>query len=146
MDYLEPLWKILEKEDKIDLNDALSKAKLPAYEGRMAVRDVLVEFTNRWKSLQRVTKLVRPKKHEKELKELANSELFGHIVLLEKCENSPVTQEGLDLKLWWEKFRYCKVVSIEDPAFDKMNPFPIIQPLTYSSLLERRMENHGKFP
>jgi len=146
MDYLEPLWNVLEQEDKIDLNSALSKAKLPAYHGRMAVRDVLVEFTNRWKSAQKITKQIRPKKHERELKELANSELFGHIILLEKCEDSPITPEGLDLHLWWEKFRYCKTVSMENPIFDVNNPMPIIPPLTYSSLLERRMENHGKLP
>jgi hypothetical protein len=143
---LEPLWNVLREEEQIDLEDAISKAKLSPYEARMAVREVLTDFTIKWRTIQRVHKLLWVKKHKKELKELANSKLFGHIILLEKCENSEVTPEGLDLHLWWEKFRYCKSVSSESPIFDVNNPFPVIQPLTYTSLLEMRMDNHGKLP
>ena len=136
---LEPLWKVLEEAEEIDLQDAILKAKLPPYEARMAVRQVLIDFTVKWKGLQ-LTLIGR----EKGIKELANSELFGKIMLLEKCENSNITPEGLDLHLWFEKARYCKTSSINSPMFDVNGP-KIRKPLTYSSLLERRM-SHGELP
>lgn len=137
---LEPLWQILRKEKEMDIQIAIQEAGLDLYEGRMAVRDILYDFTIRWKKLARPA--LRAKKQEREIKELANSDLFKKIILLEKCENSEVTPEGLDLKLWWEKFRYCKTISMDNPLFDINNP--IIPPLTYNSLLERRI--NGKFP
>jgi hypothetical protein len=138
---LEPLWKVLrEEEGEIDLQEAILKAKLPPYEARMAVRGLLEIFTKRWSKLPKVFG------RDKEAKALAKSEEFGYVILLEKCENSDITPEGLDLHLWFEKLRYNKTVSVENPLFDVNAPIQVIKPITYSLLLESRMENHGKLP
>jgi hypothetical protein len=97
----------------------------------MAVRDVLMQFTIKWKKLTR-TVINRKRK----VKDLAKSELFGKVILLEKCENSKITPEGLDLRLWFEKLRYCKTVGPENPLFDTNNP--LSSPLNYYHLLEKR--------
>jgi len=103
----------------------------------MAVRDVLVEFTEKWKALAGITSRIRRKKRERDIETLAKSDLFGKIMLLEKCEESKITPEGLNLKLWWEKFRYCKTVSIQNPISDINNPVGFI-PLNYTMMLEYR--------
>lgn len=135
---LEPLWEVLrEEEGEIDLQEAILKAKLPPYEARMAVRGILETFSRRW------AKLPKFMGREKEAKNLAKSEEFGNVILLEKCENSDITPEGLDLHLWFEKLRYNKTVSIENPLFDVNSPVQIIKPVTYSILQEMR---NGKLP
>jgi hypothetical protein len=127
---LEPLWKVLEGEEKIDLQEAILKAQMPPYESRMAVREVLMDFTIKW---QKLIKTVIKRKEK--IEELAKSDLFGKIILLEKCEESLVTPEGLDLMLWFEKLRYCKTVRPENPLFYTGQTFGA---LNYWSLLEIR--------
>lgn len=127
---IEPLWEVLEEEEKIDLQAAIIKAQLPPYESRMAVRELLTDFTIRW---QKLTKTIIKRKEK--IEELAKSDIFGKIILLEKCEDSEVTPEGLDLNLWFEKLRYCKTVRPENPLFNTATPF---NSLTYTSLLEVR--------
>jgi len=132
---LRPLWKVLKEEEEIDLQDAIKKAGLDPYEGRMAVRELLMDFTIKWrKCLKAVIK-----RKEKTLT-LAKSDLFGQIMLLQKCENSELTPEGLDLGLWFEKLRYNKSVSIDNPLFDVNSPIRLA--LTYTDLVALR---NGKF-
>ena len=132
---LGPLWKILKEEEEIDLQEAIKKAGLDPYEGRMAVREVLREFTIKWrKTLRSVVK------RKEKTKNLAHSPLFEKVMLLEKCEKSEVTPEGLDLGLWFEKLRYNKTVSIQNPLFDVNSPMRLA--LTYTDLVALR---NGEF-
>ena len=132
MDVLEPLWKVLKEEEKISLQDALEKADLNNFVGRMAVRELLMDFTIRWKKLIKTVI-----KRKEKIRELAKSDLFGKIILLERCEDSEVTPEGLDLNLWFEKLKYCKTVRPDNPLFTAYNPLGMYS-LTYSALLEER--------
>ena len=136
IDFLEPLWKVLEDEEEIDLDEAIKKSGLKPYDARMSVRRVLMDFTIKWKRLIRTVI-----KRKAKIIELSKSEVFGKIILLEKCENSKLTPEGLDLHLWFEKLRYCKTVGTENPLFSVNNPISP-QALNYLSLLEKR--NGGK--
>ena len=128
---LGPLWKILEEEEEIDLQEAIEKSGLDPYKARMEVRELLMDFTIKWrKTLRAVIK------RKDKIKSLAKSELFGKIILLEKCEKSELTPEGLDLGLWFEKLRYNKTVRIDNPMFDVNSPVKLS--LTYFDLVEAR--------
>lgn len=136
MSYLEPLWTVLEDYEEIDLTEAIEEAGLDPYKGRMAVREVLLDFTLRWKKTLRAVI-----KRKDKIRALAKSDLFEKIMLLERCEHSELTPEGLDLSLWWEKLRFNKTVRTESALFEVNSP--IRMALTYDDLMEAK---NGKLP
>lgn len=127
MEYLDPLWNVLEKETKINLWDATKKANLDKDKVRAGVVNVLRSFTEKWEWVGKIA--LTEKGRRKKIKELADSDLFYKTILLHKCKETPPEFSGGGLPYFFQKLEEVRYLTLNHP--------------TYKDLVEAR---NGKLP
>jgi hypothetical protein len=112
---LDNLWKVLEKEEKIDLYEAIEKAGLEEKTAIEFIKEEIGAFMWKWTFVG--TRSFTKKGFQKEIKKLADNDLFYHIMLLHRCKDTKPKNPGGGLPVFFDKLETIHVLKPSHPCY-----------------------------